>query len=271
MLFPRRYSTYYFPTTYSPNYSRTYPAHPQPLSLLLLLHLHGPLPSPRHVPAILARALRLGAHDDALVAARLIGRLPPRLAARALAVLPGTSLLPFNAAIRVLSESPNLSHRALALFKSLKLRSLSPNDFTFSFLLKAASASKDASFVRQGSGDHVRPGDRPLREPPGGVCSAAPHHSSQIAASHGTSDLDLLSRPASSAAASSPSSSAAAQKPGAGGLSCLFSSTSAAAPGAPWPPSSFGAGCGDERSDELGCSYSYSSHAPSSSFQVPRP
>ncbi|OAY64311.1 Pentatricopeptide repeat-containing protein, chloroplastic [Ananas comosus] len=148
MLFPRRYSTYYFPTTYSPNYSRTYPAHPQPLSLLLL-HLHGPLPSPRHVPAILARALRLGAHDDALVAARLIGRLPPRLAARALAVLPGTSLLPFNAAIRVLSESPNLSHRALALFKSLKLRSLSPNDFTFSFLLKAASASKDASFVRQ--------------------------------------------------------------------------------------------------------------------------
>nr|CAD1826117.1 unnamed protein product [Ananas comosus var. bracteatus] len=36
---------------------------------------------------------------------------------------------------------------------------------------------------------------------------------------------------------------------------------------APWPPSSFGAGCGDERSDELGCSYSYSSHAPSSSFK----
>lgn len=104
--------------------------------------------------------------------------------------------------------------------------------------------------------------------PPGAVCSAAPHHSSQIAASHGASDLDLLSRPASSAAASSPSSSAAAQKPGAGGLSCLFSSTSAAAPAARHgPPSSFGAGCGDERSDELGCSYPYSSHAPSSSFK----
>ncbi|XP_072998474.1 probable GTP diphosphokinase RSH2, chloroplastic [Typha latifolia] len=99
--------------------------------------------------------------------------------------------------------------------------------------------------------------------PAGGVCSA-PHHSSQISASHGFPDFDIISSSAS------PSSSTSAQKPIAGGLSCLFSSSAAATRHGPSSTFTGGDEIGSlwhERSDEIGSSYSYSSYPSSSSFK----
>ncbi|KAG1334311.1 pentatricopeptide repeat-containing protein, chloroplastic [Cocos nucifera] len=113
----------------------------------LALLLQGPI-NPTHLPRIHARIFRLGAHQDNLIATRLIGRLPIPLSLRILCLLDKPSIFPFNAAIRVLSDA-GLPLPALSLFKSLMLRSVSPNDFTFSFLLKACTSSKDAHHVRQ--------------------------------------------------------------------------------------------------------------------------
>ncbi|XP_008784310.2 probable GTP diphosphokinase RSH2, chloroplastic [Phoenix dactylifera] len=99
--------------------------------------------------------------------------------------------------------------------------------------------------------------------PPNGVCPT-PHHSCQIASSHGLSDFDLNPRPPSSSAGPSSSSG---QKPIAGGLSCLFSS-----PAARHSASSSFTGADElgslwhDRSEDLGSSFCYSSY-PSPSFK----
>uniref|UniRef100_A0A1D1Y251 GTP diphosphokinase n=1 Tax=Anthurium amnicola TaxID=1678845 RepID=A0A1D1Y251_9ARAE len=97
--------------------------------------------------------------------------------------------------------------------------------------------------------------------PPGTVCSAS-HHACQIAA-HGSADYDPLnSRPSTSSASPSP----AVQKPIAGGLSCLFSSPSLRHASASSSCFTGGDELGSlwqDRADELGSSFSYSSY-PSS-------
>uniref|UniRef100_A0A1D1YDM0 Pentatricopeptide repeat-containing protein At2g29760, chloroplastic n=1 Tax=Anthurium amnicola TaxID=1678845 RepID=A0A1D1YDM0_9ARAE len=122
---------------------------PGTLSLLL----QGPL-SGHHLPQIHARVFRVGAHQDNLVATRLIGRLQARLAPRVLRHLRDPGIFPFNAAVRVLSES-GLSASAFSVFRSLKRRSIPPNGFTFSFLLKACFRSADAGRVHQQVHTHV--------------------------------------------------------------------------------------------------------------------
>ncbi|KAG1342626.1 putative GTP diphosphokinase RSH3, chloroplastic [Cocos nucifera] len=100
---------------------------------------------------------------------------------------------------------------------------------------------------------------------PSGVCSS-PHYSCQSGSSHGLPDYELNSRlPASSTVAAA--SSVSGQKPVLGGLSCLFSSPSIRyAPSA--ATSSFASGddlgsLWHDRSDELGCSSSYSPYSSS--------
>ncbi|XP_072953023.1 putative pentatricopeptide repeat-containing protein At3g08820 [Typha angustifolia] len=147
MLFPALsklkcfYSSFFF--SYSKSYSSCYSSDRRALSFLL----QGPLLHP-HLLQIHARVFRLGAHQDNLVATRLIGRLPIPLALRVFRLLRNPNVFPFNAAIRVLAEA-GLCVQAFSLFKSLKLCSLSANDFTFSFLFKASNAAKDALLVRE--------------------------------------------------------------------------------------------------------------------------
>ncbi|CAA6659320.1 unnamed protein product [Spirodela intermedia] len=83
--------------------------------------LQGPIPT-RHLLQIHGRVFRVGAHQDDLIATRLIGH--------------NAGIFPFNAAIRVLADSGS-SAAAFSVFRTLKRRSISPNAFTFSFLLKA--------------------------------------------------------------------------------------------------------------------------------------
>lgn len=111
------------------------------------LLLQGPL-SPPHLLQIHARVLRFGVDQDNLIATRLIGRHSTRLALRVFGLLRNPNIFPFNATIRILAETGLFPH-AFSLFKTLKLRSLSPNDFTLSFLLKACCHSKDACHVHQ--------------------------------------------------------------------------------------------------------------------------
>ncbi|MQL78051.1 hypothetical protein Taro_010468 [Colocasia esculenta] len=118
--------------------------------------LQGPLSLP-HLLQVHARVFRLGAHQDDLVATRLIGRLPPRLAPRVLEHLQNPGVFPFNAAVRVLSES-GISSPAFSVFGSLKRHRLSPNGFTFSFLLKACVRSGDVWQVRQVHGHIAKSG-----------------------------------------------------------------------------------------------------------------
>ncbi|CAA7395628.1 unnamed protein product [Spirodela intermedia] len=97
--------------------------------------LQGPIPT-RHLLQIHGRVFRVGAHQDDLIATRLIGQHLPRLAPRLLRLLSNAGIFPFNAAIRVLADSGS-SAAAFSVFRTLKRRSISPNAFTFSFLLKA--------------------------------------------------------------------------------------------------------------------------------------
>ncbi|GAB2268074.1 hypothetical protein Dimus_003050 [Dionaea muscipula] len=96
-----------------------------------------------------AQILLQGAHQDNLIATRLIGHYPSQSALCVFHQLRSPNIFPFNAIIRVLSEE-GLSFQVFSLFRVLKRRSLSPNDFTFSFLLKACLRSgDDGLFVRQ--------------------------------------------------------------------------------------------------------------------------
>ncbi|WJZ83973.1 hypothetical protein VitviT2T_003609 [Vitis vinifera] len=101
-----------------------------------------------HLLQIHAQIFRVLAHQDNLVATRLIGHYPSRLALRVFDQLLTPNIFPFNAIIRVLGEE-SLCSCAFFVFKALLQRSLSPNDFTFSFLLKACFRSNDAKYVKQ--------------------------------------------------------------------------------------------------------------------------
>ncbi|XP_058079705.1 pentatricopeptide repeat-containing protein At1g08070, chloroplastic-like [Magnolia sinica] len=117
--------------------------HQKPLSLLL----QAPL-SPPHLLQAHARIFRVGADQDDLVATRLIGRYPSRLALRVFYHLHNPNIFPFNAIIRILAED-GLVLDAISVFKTLIFLSLSPNDFTFSFLLKACFRSTDSVITFQ--------------------------------------------------------------------------------------------------------------------------
>ncbi|KAL4036557.1 hypothetical protein IC575_000107 [Cucumis melo] len=101
-----------------------------------------------HLRQIHARVFRLLKHQDNLIATRLIGHYPHSVGLRVFNQLIRPNIFPCNAIIRVLAEH-NSSFLALSIFKSLKHLSLSPNDFTFSFLLKAFHRSCNALNVKQ--------------------------------------------------------------------------------------------------------------------------
>ncbi|XP_039173585.1 pentatricopeptide repeat-containing protein At4g21065-like [Eucalyptus grandis] len=97
--------------------------------------LQGRVPRP-HLLQIHGRVFRLNAQQDNLVATRLIGQYPSHVAFRVFEHLKSPNVFPFNAIIRVFAEE-GLFPEAWSLFRALTQRRLSPNDFTFSFLLKA--------------------------------------------------------------------------------------------------------------------------------------
>ncbi|KAH7575365.1 hypothetical protein ACOSP7_005096 [Xanthoceras sorbifolium] len=101
-----------------------------------------------HLLQIHARIYRLNAHQDNLIATKLIGHYPSNLALGVFNQLQNPNIFPFNAIIRVFAEAGLFSH-SFSVFKSLKHQSLVPNDFTFSFLLKACLRSNDNIYVIQ--------------------------------------------------------------------------------------------------------------------------
>lgn len=113
------------------------------LSMMLQGHI-----SHSHLLQIHAQIFRVNAHQDNLVATRLIGHYPSRSALRVFDQLQTPNIFPINAIIRVLGED-GLCPYAFLVFKDLMQRSLSPNDFTFSFLLKACFRSNDSNYVKQ--------------------------------------------------------------------------------------------------------------------------
>ncbi|XP_059652960.1 putative pentatricopeptide repeat-containing protein At3g08820 [Cornus florida] len=109
--------------------------------------LKGRLPH-SHVLQIHAHIFRFCAHQDNLIATRLIGHYPSQFALRVFHQLLKPNVFPFNAIIRVLAEE-GLFSQAFFIFKRLKLGSLWPNGLTFSFLLKACIRASDARCVKQ--------------------------------------------------------------------------------------------------------------------------
>ncbi|KAJ9159458.1 hypothetical protein P3X46_024966 [Hevea brasiliensis] len=109
--------------------------------------LQGPIPH-GHLLQIHARVFRLHAHQDNLIATRLIGHYPSHLALRVFDQLQGPNLFPFNAIIRVFAYEGHF-HDSFFLFRRLKRQSLSPNDLTFSFILKACFGAKYVVYVQQ--------------------------------------------------------------------------------------------------------------------------
>ncbi|KAM1031026.1 hypothetical protein FF1_034834 [Malus domestica] len=109
--------------------------------------LQGRISHPRLLQ-IHAHVFQLGAHQDNLIATRLIGHYPSHLALRVFRQLRKPNIFSFNAIIRVLAEEGLFSH-AFSLFKCLKQISLLPNDFTFSFLLKASFRTQNPRYVKQ--------------------------------------------------------------------------------------------------------------------------
>ncbi|XP_048134746.1 putative pentatricopeptide repeat-containing protein At3g08820 isoform X2 [Rhodamnia argentea] len=101
-----------------------------------------------HLLQIHARVFRLDGQQDNLVAARLIGQYPSRIAFEVFKQLKSPNIFPFNAIIRVFAEE-GLFPKAWSLFRALKQRQLSPSDFTFSFLLKACFRCASVRQVNQ--------------------------------------------------------------------------------------------------------------------------
>nr|AYM00843.1 pentatricopeptide repeat protein [Salvia miltiorrhiza] len=99
--------------------------------------LQGPVPR-AHLLQIHARVFLLNAHQNHLIATRLIGRYPSNSALKVFHHLRNPNIFPFNAIIRVLAEE-GFSSNAFLIYKQLKFRQISPNDLTFSFLFKACS------------------------------------------------------------------------------------------------------------------------------------
>ncbi|GLU09136.1 hypothetical protein SLE2022_260100 [Rubroshorea leprosula] len=101
-----------------------------------------------HLLQLHARIFILGAHQNNLIATRLIGHYPSPFALRVFSQLKNPNIFPSNAIIRVLGEDGHFRH-AFSTFKTLKQRCLSPNDFTFSFLLKACFRVSDLRYLEQ--------------------------------------------------------------------------------------------------------------------------
>ncbi|KAG6424961.1 hypothetical protein SASPL_115384 [Salvia splendens] len=99
--------------------------------------LQGPIPR-AHLLQVHARVFLLHAHQNDLIATRLIGRYPSNSALKVFNHLRNPNIFPFNAIIRVLAEE-GFSSNAFVMYKQLKFRQISPNDLTFSFLFKACS------------------------------------------------------------------------------------------------------------------------------------
>ncbi|KAG6383538.1 hypothetical protein SASPL_156705 [Salvia splendens] len=99
--------------------------------------LHGPVPR-AHLLQVHARVFLLHAHQNDLIATRLIGRYPSDSALKVFHHLRNPNIFPFNAIIRVLAEE-GFSSNAFVIYKQLKFRQISPNDLTFLFLFKACS------------------------------------------------------------------------------------------------------------------------------------
>ncbi|GAA0158368.1 hypothetical protein LIER_15418 [Lithospermum erythrorhizon] len=119
-----------------------------PPSAALSTLLQGRIPTP-HLLQIHARVFRLNLHQDNLIATRLIGHYPSKHALNFFNILNNPNIFPFNAIIRVLSEQGPYD-TAFSIFKNLKNSIFSPNDLTFSFLLKAcAKASNGPVYVNQ--------------------------------------------------------------------------------------------------------------------------
>ncbi|XAR52886.1 hypothetical protein NMG60_11021209 [Bertholletia excelsa] len=109
--------------------------------------LQGRIPR-SHLLQIHARIYRVGLHQDNLIATRLIGHCPPGFALRVFLQLETPNIFPFNALIRILAEDGPFSD-VFSVFNKLKSRSLAPNGFTFSFLLKASFRLGDGYCVNQ--------------------------------------------------------------------------------------------------------------------------
>ncbi|KAL3614263.1 hypothetical protein CASFOL_042337 [Castilleja foliolosa] len=110
--------------------------------------LQGRVPR-AHLLQLHARIFRLYAHQNNLIATRLIGHYPSNSALKIFYHLHNPNIFPFNAIIRVLAEE-GLPIKAFLIFKQLKCRLLFPNDLTFSFLLKACCRDGvGADFVKQ--------------------------------------------------------------------------------------------------------------------------
>ncbi|OWM64805.1 putative pentatricopeptide repeat-containing protein At3g08820 [Punica granatum] len=120
--------------------------HSLPFSSLSTL-LQGPVSRP-HLLQVHARVFRSSAHHDNLIATRLIGHYPPRLALRVFQQLDNPNIFPFNAIIRVSAEKGQSSD-AISFFRALKRREIWPNDLTFSFVLKACFKLCSALCVQQ--------------------------------------------------------------------------------------------------------------------------
>ncbi|XP_031492600.1 pentatricopeptide repeat-containing protein At3g12770-like [Nymphaea colorata] len=123
-------------------------AHHTRLSLLLQC---GRLSSDQ-LRQIHARVFTCGLLEDHLVATRLIGHLALSAdvdsALRHFHQLRHPNVFPFNAIIRVVSQK-GLAGHCFSLYRLLCRRSLSPNDFTFVFLLKAFSAASSIKYTGQ--------------------------------------------------------------------------------------------------------------------------
>ncbi|THF97204.1 hypothetical protein TEA_012326 [Camellia sinensis var. sinensis] len=101
-----------------------------------------------HLLQIHAQILRVNAHQDNLIATRLIGHYPSQFALRVFHQLEKPNIFPFNAIIRVLAEE-GLCSDAFFVFNGLNSMLISPNGFTFSFLLKACFRANDVECVKQ--------------------------------------------------------------------------------------------------------------------------
>ncbi|XP_059284538.1 putative pentatricopeptide repeat-containing protein At3g08820 [Lycium ferocissimum] len=104
--------------------------------------------SHNHLKQIHARVFLINAHQDNLIATRLIGHYPSNISLHILHHLKTPNIFPFNAVIRVLSEEGNFTH-AFLVFNKLRFLSLFPNELTFSFLFKACSNSRNSYYVKQ--------------------------------------------------------------------------------------------------------------------------
>ncbi|KAL9686178.1 hypothetical protein QQ045_023633 [Rhodiola kirilowii] len=134
-------------------------SNPQCADLSILLQ--GKIPI-THLHQIHARVILLGAHQDNLIATRLIGQYPSQLALKLLRQLTDPNVFSFNAAIRVLSESSSdsgyWSYAAFYVYRDLKRCAIRANDFTYSFLLKACFRGRNGFYVKQVHCDVVKMG-----------------------------------------------------------------------------------------------------------------